>query len=223
MKFSVLSKWNTRFPNQWGFSSTVHLDMGCGYHPRNPFRAERLIGLDIISDDALRNQNEFEYLEVLPGSKIPMGDQSVDSISGYDFLEHLGRGDGSSNNHFISFMSEAYRVLRPNGILFLVTPAYPSPAAFQDPTHVNFITEETVKYFLGPNASANKMGYGFEGSFKLVAHFWMGPFSKIFSGEIESFSDGFVRTLIQQLSIRSIRRNISCFRKPTHLVWILTR
>ena len=197
--------------------------MGCGYHPRNPFGAERLIGLDIISDNTLRNQKEFEYLEVLPDSKIPMGDQTVDSISGYDFLEHLGRGDGSSRNHFISFMSEAHRVLRTNGILFLVTPAFPSPAAFQDPTHVNFITEETVKYFLGPNPAANLMGYGFEGSFKLVAHFWMGPFSKIFSGEMESSNERFLQILIQQLSIKSIRRNISCFRKPTHLVWILTK
>jgi SAM-dependent methyltransferase len=197
--------------------------MGCGYHPRNPFGAERLIGLDIISDPALRNQNRFEYLEVLPGSKIPMGDQTIDSISGYDFIEHLGRGDGSSNNQFIGFMSEAHRVLRPNGVLFLVTPAYPSPAAFQDPTHVNFITDETVKYFLGPKAPANEKGYGFEGSFKLVTQFWMGPFSKIFSGESETSRKHFLRNFMGELSVKSIRRKISCLRNPTHLIWILTK
>lgn len=223
MKFSILSKWNTNFPIQWGFVSRVHIDMGCGYHPRNPFGAERLIGIDIISDDNLKNQEQFQYLEVLPGSKIPMGDRTVDSISGYDFLEHLGRGNGSINNQFISFMNEAYRVLRPDGILFLVTPAWPSPAAFQDPTHVNFITEETVKYFLGPAAPASEMGYGFEGSFKLVAQFWMGPLSKIFSESLENSRSHILSFILQQLSLKSIRRNISCLRKPTHLVWILKK
>ena len=217
------SNWNTKEPKEWGIQSKVHLDMGCGYHPRNPFNAQKLIGIDIISDEILKNQSKFDYLQVTPGQRLPLKDESVDSISGFDFLEHLGRGDGTSKNQFIDFTSEAHRVLRPEGILFLVTPAFPSPAAFQDPTHVNFITVETIKYFIGANAPAKEMGYGFNGSYKLVAQFWMGPFSKIFSHADDFSNNSFLRKIMKLFTITSIRRIISGARKPTHLVWILEK
>lgn len=73
---------------------------------------------------------------------------------------------------FISLMSEVCRVLKPGGMFFSPTPAFPSPLAFQDPTHVNVITEETLpKYFSGPLWAS---GYGFEGQFDLVKQVWNG-------------------------------------------------
>jgi hypothetical protein len=120
-------------------------------------------------------------------------------------------------------MNEAFRILRPQGMLFLITPAFPSPAAFQDPTHVNFITVETINYFLGPNAPADKLGYGFEGSFALVAQFWMGPFSQIFSSVVNSESQSVQQRIFTQLSIGALRRVASCILNPTHLVWLLQK
>jgi len=46
------------------------------------------------------------------------------------------------------------------------TPAFPYPEAFTDPTHVNFITEETHQYFIGEHPSAAM--YGFKGAFDIV-------------------------------------------------------
>lgn len=220
---SLWFKWNTKEPKLWGFQSSVHVDMGCGYHPRNPFGAERLVGVDIIPVSSMPNRPSFEYVQIDSSREIPLPDGSVDSISGFDFLEHLNRGNGSSQNEFIGFMSEAFRLLRPGGVLFLVTPAFPSPAAFQDPTHVNFITVETVKYFLGPNAPAQSMGYGFEGSFNLIAQFWMGPFSRIFDNSNDIAAGDMPKTIRSFFAVNSLRRMIACVRKPSHLVWILTK
>ena len=223
MRTSIWSKWNTKDPKFWGFQSSVHVDMGCGYHPRNPFNADKLIGVDIIPISELPIKPHVKYVQILSSQEIPLPDGSVDSISGFDFLEHLSRGNGSSQNEFIGFMNEAHRLLRPGGVLFLVTPAFPSPAAFQDPTHVNFITSETVKYFLGPTALAQSMGYGFKGSFNLINQSWMGPFSKIFYSSCDSVSGKSYESLRNFLSFNSMRRMISTVRQPTHLVWILTK
>ena len=54
---------------------------------------------------------------------------------------------GDLRNTFIDLMDEIHRVLKPGGFLFHSTPAYPSPAAFQGPIHVNIIAEEAPMYF----------------------------------------------------------------------------
>ena len=68
-------------------------------------------------------------------------------------------------------MSEICRVLKEGGIFYSRTPAYPSKQAFQDPTHVNFITEDTYpQYFCGGSPLARM--YGFKGNYELVAQEW---------------------------------------------------
>ena len=52
-------------------------------------------------------------------------------------------------------------------------PSFPSKEAFQDPTHVNFITEDTMpNYFYEPNNFAKNLGYGFNGNFELIEQRW---------------------------------------------------
>ena len=73
-------------------------------------------------------------------------------------------------------MDEVFRVLAPGGYFFHSTPAYPSPAAFQDPTHVNIITEETMPLYFCGNNYKEWLGsnepiaciYGFKGSFEFI-------------------------------------------------------
>ena len=68
-------------------------------------------------------------------------------------------------------MSEIYRVLNTDGLFLSVTPAWPFPDAFKDPTHVNFITYDTFPaYFCGNNNGR----YGFRGNFKLIKQGWLG-------------------------------------------------
>ena len=63
-------------------------------------------------------------------------------------------------------MNEIYRVLKPGGLFYASTPAFPSPEAFQDPTHVNIITDGTHEYFCGGNPDARI--YGFTGQFVAI-------------------------------------------------------
>jgi SAM-dependent methyltransferase len=157
------------------------VDIGCGGNPRNPFNAERLIGLDVMTNQ------EGVYPCVIGYEPLPLHDSSVDFISAFDFIEHLPRTavvNCQLLNPFIDTMSEIWRVLKPGGLFFAQTPAYPSMAAFVDPTHVNVITEGTVSYFArrqGLDGSAvDPWGldlghqYGFRGEFLLVNQWWAG-------------------------------------------------
>lgn len=145
---------------------TRHLDLGCGGVPRNPYRREELHGVDIAPPMAaagvtLRQAN----LSLQP---IPYPDNLFDSVSAYDFLEHVPRllptPDGQRTRFpFIELMDEIWRVLRHGGLLYAQTPAYPHAAAFQDPTHVNIIAADTHHYFTQPQLTARM--YGFRGEF----------------------------------------------------------
>lgn len=152
-------------------NKTKHLDVGCGSSPRNPFACDELYGVDIIQQQC----DDFNYQQCnIILEKLPFDDAYFDSISAYDFLEHIPRlsvikneaGQNTTVFPFIDFMNEAYRILKPNGIFYAITPCYPHPAAFVDPTHVNIITRRTHKYFTAPRHRA-KM-YGFTGKFEVI-------------------------------------------------------
>jgi len=145
---------------------TNHLDIGCNSNPRNPFNASKLYGVDIIDLET----NQFNYHKCnLILDALPFSDSSFESVSAYDFLQIVPRNviiNGSVVFPFIHVMNEIYRVLKPGGIFYAITPGYPRNEAFVDPTSVNFITKKTHKYFLSPKYKASM--YGFKGKFKIV-------------------------------------------------------
>jgi SAM-dependent methyltransferase len=153
--------------------STRHLDVGCGLVPRNPFGQTELYAVDLVvpagvDTDRFRRAN-------LALEAIPFPDSSFDSVSAFDFLEHiprvLGTRDGQATRFpFVELMNEFHRVLRPGGRLYAVTPAFPRPEAFVDPTHVNTIAFGTARYFCEPDVAARV--YGFRGAFTLVRNEW---------------------------------------------------
>jgi len=155
--------------------NTKHLDLGCGAKPRNPYKQDEIWGID-ISREVLPLGNI--KLADLSFEKIPFEANSFDSVSAYDFLEHVPRALASASENnirfpFIELMNEVWRVLKPGGLLYAVTPAYPRQEAFVDPTHVNVITENTHIYFTEPHLMA-KM-YGFVGHFKVRRTEWIRP------------------------------------------------
>lgn len=145
--------------------TTRHLDLGCGPVPRNPYGRDELYGVDLSGGDGgfIRRAN-------LATQPIPFPDDQFDSASAYDFLEHvprvLGTPDGLGTRFpFIELMNEVWRVLKPGGLFYAVTPVYPSAAAFMDPTHVNIMSKDTHTYFTRPQRLAAM--YGFKGDFEV--------------------------------------------------------
>lgn len=160
--------------NSLGISpSGAHLDLGCGQRPRNPYGRAELFGVDLHA--GLLDQPSVQYRQAnLTLNPIPFDDNSFDSVSAFDFIEHVPRqaimGDRTILP-FLNLMDEVWRVLKPNGLFYAVTPAFPSPEAFQDPTHVNIITEKTHEYFCGHDAYGRN--YGFKGDFEAVRVRWV--------------------------------------------------
>jgi len=145
----------------------VHLDLGCGSKPRNPYARSCLCGVDIRGVSSA-GAVEFRAAN-LSIDPIPWPADHFGSVSAFDFLEHVPRvlvtPDGRGTFFpFIRLMNEVWRVLAPGGLLYALTPAFPHPDAFVDPTHVNFITDRTHEYFCGSEPLARM--YGFDGEFR---------------------------------------------------------
>ena len=155
-------------------ASGRHLDLGCGKFPRNPYGLSEVYGIDIRPPPVAVN---FEHrVANLALEPIPFADDTFASISAFDFIEHVPRvlttADGSDTLFpFVRLMQEVWRVLVPDGRFYAVTPAFPSPDAFVDPTHVNIITERTHEYFCGAQPSARM--YGFNGQFVALRAEWV--------------------------------------------------
>ena len=150
---------------------TRSLDLGCGPQPKNPFLADEVFGVDVRED--LESNIKRADLAI---EKIPYEDDSFEFMSAYDFIEHIPRVIYTPNRRtpFVELMNEVYRVLKVGGFFLSFTPAFPNPAAFMDPTHVNIITEETFPlYFDHVNRWAAM--YGFRGAFVVRLQEWRGP------------------------------------------------
>lgn len=151
---------------------TTTLDLGCGARPKNMFHADLVFGVDIRDD--LEHGVVKADLALEP---IPFATNCFDYVTAHDFLEHVPRIAyvPARRNCFVELMSEIWRVLKPGGRFLSVTPAYPHPAAFRDPTHVNIITDETFPIYFAGEEPAGTM-YGFKGRFAMVSQEWQGPY-----------------------------------------------
>ena len=214
-------------PKTIDISDSKHLDLGCGATPRNPFGARYVVGTDFATFDKV-NSERITFVTADLTNRLPFESNTFNSISSFDVLEHIPRWERSKNGTiefpFVNLMSEVFRVLAPGGFFLAITPAYPSPASFQDPTHVNFVSQGTLAYFTNPTSHAKELGYGFNGSFEVVYESWLrgvGPFSNnrlTNERNLRSISGVIAWLKLLRRLIRAITN-----RKPTHLIWVLQK
>jgi len=170
--FGDIDAWCTAWADRHrGSSPTRSLDIGCGTTPRNPFSADETAGIDIRADAA----RDIRYAD-LAVEPVPFADASFDYVTAFEFLEHVPRVLYAPARRFpfVELMNEIHRVLKPGGILLSHTPAYPYAEAFQDPTHVNIITEATFAKYFDDHFTWARM-YGFNGAFTVVRQGWFKP------------------------------------------------
>ena len=109
------------------------LDIGCGANKQGldwfGIDYRKLAGVDLVQD-----------LEKFPWA-IPS--ESFNTAVANHVVEHIQPTHGI----FINFMNEVWRVLKPNGEFLIGAPYATSSGMFRDPTHCNFINEETWSYF----------------------------------------------------------------------------
>jgi SAM-dependent methyltransferase len=148
---------------------TRTLDLGCLFKPRNEVGADEAYGIDFTATP--ENNVVKADLVVDP---IPFQDEYFDWVTAHDFFEHIPRLIYMPHRRqpFVELMSEIHRVLKMGGTVLSVTPAVPQwGPLFTDPTHVNYITDQTFEYF-GSNRFAAL--YGFTGQFQIDQQQWNG-------------------------------------------------
>ena len=185
------------------------LDLGCNNRPRNPYHYESLYGID-ITPQIIEGVTCLQANLALEA--IPFDDSYFDCVSAYDFIEHIPRqifslDTGKSRLPFVELMNEIWRVLRPGGIFYAVTPVYPSPTVFQDPTHVNFITKDSHQYFCGADPMASM--YGFTGRFEKLR------------AEIVSQKTALTAEKSIAKSLYNLKKRITAPDRLSHILWEL--
>ena len=110
----------------------IKLDIGCGANKQPGF-----VGMDIRPEagvDIVQDLEKFPW---------PLPDNSVSFATCSHVMEHINPAQFG----FIDFMNEIWRVMKPGAELATAYPYAGSPGFWQDPTHVNGITEVTWAYF----------------------------------------------------------------------------
>lgn len=116
----------------------IVLDVGCGEH-----KQPGAVGMDhqaLDGVDVVHSWDEFPW---------PFEDESVLTIIASHVVEHVN----PVNGHFLNWMNECWRILKPEGQLAITTPYAGSRGYWQDPTHCNPCSEATWFYFDPDHAS----------------------------------------------------------------------
>ena len=110
------------------------IDIGCGANKQG----SNWFGIDYRK--ILGSVDLVQDLESFPW-KIPS--ESFNTAVASHVVEHIQPTHGI----FIKFMNEVWRILKPGGEFIIGAPYAGSQGMFRDPTHVNFVNEETWSYF----------------------------------------------------------------------------
>jgi len=109
------------------------VDIGCGANKQGPnwfgIDYRKLPGVDLVQD--------------LEKSAWEVPSCSFNTALANHVVEHINPAKGG----FLSFMNEVWRILKPEGEFIIGAPYATSVGMFRDPSHINFINEETWSYF----------------------------------------------------------------------------
>ena len=132
----------------------MKLNLGCGN-----LKMEGFINVDYRTecspDEAIDLIEEWPWLS-----------SSIDEIMAVDILEHLP--DLKGQPAVPHFMEQAYRVLKPEGRLFIQTVHFKSQNYFIDPTHVRAFCVESFDFFCPGTHWGDRASYYSKARFRKI-------------------------------------------------------
>ena len=160
------------------------LDVGCGtgrlveFLNKNGYEA---YGCD-ISKEALKKARKLNPGKIKRGQaeKLPYSKNSFDMVTAISILEHLTKNEAKT------FILESKRVLKKNGLLFIITPNYSSPFrrlfgkkwfGYSDPTHRHFYTPKTLSSLLSQNGFV-KIKFRFKTAYNVKFDWYLPSFCR---------------------------------------------
>lgn len=166
---------------------TIKLNLGGGYK-----RYDGFVNADI---DPLTKP---EILIDLETGNFPLEDNTVSEVKAWHVLEHVGEG-------FFHLMQELYRICENGAIIDIQVPHHRSEVMFGDPSHVRFITTESLRQFsktrnewhINQWKSSSGFGLKYNVDFELIEYNfqvsdrWKPRFEKMTQEEINEVSANF--------------------------------
>lgn len=155
----------------------MELLLGCGSSTERRIAVgdretwSRLVRVDLVAS------HRPDAVVDLDRTPWPFLDDTFDEIHAYEVLEHLGQqGDARS---FFAHFGEAWRILKPGGVLAATCPSWRSMWAWGDPSHRRVITPGTLA-FLDQTEYARQVGITAMSDFRWL---WKGDFKPLWSQE----------------------------------------
>ena len=90
----------------------------------------------------------------------PIEDETTKSVVAKDVIEHL--------DSVIKTVEECHRILKPDGLLEIVTPHKDSENSWHDPTHKWHLTERSFDYFDPNTEFGSKYGFYTDCKFEIT-------------------------------------------------------
>lgn len=122
------------------------LDLACGEYPKAGH-----VAVDITLPAGADNLGEGWVLADLFAPRWPFRDSSVEAVNCSHFVEHVP--------DLVRFMDELWRILEPDGRATIAHPYQFSRRAWQDPTHVRALNENSWLYYSREWRAANGIGH----------------------------------------------------------------
>lgn len=123
--------------------------LGCGSNHTKKLSLsgkEEWDGLVTLDFDASHRPN---VIFDLSSGELPFDDDVADEIHAYDVMEHFGQqGDW---RFFFRQWENIWKVLKPNGHFFGISPHWISPWAWMDPGHTRVFGPEVLHFLQQPN------------------------------------------------------------------------
>jgi hypothetical protein len=121
----------------------TELLIGCGSNRVKKLRESGTDWNGLVTLD-MNQAHQPDVVHDLAELPLPFADDSLDEIHAYDVLEHIGQ-QGDWHFFFAQWM-DFWRMLRPGGVFFGISPHPTSPWAWSDPGHTRVISPECLVF-----------------------------------------------------------------------------